>query len=114
MGSIQGLTCSMGSQCYHVRVLGLPHPVLLRNSHKNSVCDKCRQWYGETIRATNKVGWLREVLEAIEAVLGLDQASLWHLFELNPYHDGDGKPSDRWECLSRLSAKTLVKLKDWL
>jgi hypothetical protein len=104
----------MGSQCCHVRFSGLSHPVPLKSSHKNPVCDKCRRWYGETIRATNNAGWVREVLEAIEAVLGLNQASLWHLFELDPHNGGEGKRSDRGECLSRLNAKTLTKIKHWL
>ena len=104
----------MGSQCCHVRFSDLSHPVPLKRSHKNPVCDKCRRWYGETIRATNKAEWVREILEAIEAVLGLNQASLWHLFELDPHNCGEGKRSDRGECLSRLNAKTMIKIKHWL
>jgi hypothetical protein len=104
----------MGSQCCHVHFSDLSHPVPLKSSHKNPVCDKCRRWYGETIRATGKAAWVRHVLEAIEAVLGLNQASLWHLFELHPHNGGEGKPSDRGECLNRLGAKTLTKTKHWL
>lgn len=104
----------MGSECYHVRFSDLAHPVPLKRSHKSPVCDKCRRWYGETIRATSKAAWVRDVLETIEAVLGLNQASLWHLFELHPHNGGEGKLSDRGECLSRLGAKTLTKTKHWL
>jgi hypothetical protein len=65
----------MGPECRHVRCSGLPHSVRLRKSYKGSVCDSCRKWYGDTIRATNKAVWVREGLEAIEAVLGLDLAT---------------------------------------
>ncbi len=43
-----------------------------------------------------------------------DQASLWDLFELEPHNGGQGKYSDRGKVLSRLYAKALCKLRDWL
>jgi biotin operon repressor len=62
-----------------------------------------------------------EVIRAIEAVLAertdtgpTGKASLWDLFALDPHNGGVGKRSDRGECLSRLNAKTLTKLRDWL
>jgi hypothetical protein len=103
----------MGAQCRHV-LSGSSQPISLKRSHEDDICDKCKRWYGDTVRATNKAVWVREVLEAIEAVRGIDQASLWHLFELKRDNGGKGKRSDRGECLHRLSTKMLVKLRDWI
>ena len=65
--------------------------------------------------------WIGEVTRTIEAVLAertgtgpTGGASLWDLFDLCPHNGGVGKLSDRGECLSRLNAKTLTKLRDWL
>ncbi len=103
----------MGTQCRHV-LSGSPQPIPLKGWHNDEICGKCKQWYGDTVRATNNAKWVREVLEAIEAVLGIGETSLWHLLELNPHNGGVGKRADRGECLDRLSAKTLTKLRAWL
>ncbi len=112
----------MGMQCRHVRPEGgVSEPVPLKPTHKGDICRRCEQWYTNTVRATNKDKWVQEVLEAIESVRGWsseqeppNEASLWHLYELNPDNGREGKPSERGECLCRLSVKTLTKLRGWL
>ena len=39
---------------------------------------------------------------------------MWDLFALDPHNGGVSKRSNRGECLSRLNAKTLIRLRDWL
>ncbi len=112
----------MGLQCRHVLHKGsVSKPTPLKSSHKGKICRKCEQWYTDTVRATNNSKWVREVLEAIESVRGWssegalpNEASLWHLYELDPNNGGVGKFSERGECLGCLNTRTLDKLRNWL
>ncbi|MBA4116078.1 MAG: hypothetical protein H0X71_06490 [Rubrobacter sp.] len=65
-------------------------------------------------------GWKDEVLDAIEAVQAERKKtrhfkpSLWDLFDLDTQNVGRDTPSDRGECLVRVTPKTLSKLRGWL
>jgi hypothetical protein len=121
MGSVPKRRCARGQNCYHVRVFGLSEAVELRSSSKSDFCDRCLQEHAGGLHAPRKGGWEDEVIEAIEALYASrptpqrpGKASLWDLFDLDPDNGGQGQHSDRGEVLTRLSAKTLAKLADWI
>jgi Homeodomain-like domain len=119
MGSVSKPRCARGSNCYHVRKFGVEKPPTV--AHEGDLCEKCQKQHVGVIQSPKKRGWLDEVIEALEALYETrptpqrpDRASLWDLFNLNPFPVRQDKSSDRGEALRRLSTKTLAKLRDWL
>ncbi len=90
-------------------------------AYEGDLCEKCQKQHVGVIQAPKKRGWIDEVIEALEALYETRptpqrpvRASLWDLFNLNPFLVGQDKSSDRGEVLKRLSTNTLAKLRDWL
>ncbi len=119
MGSVSKPRCARGQDCYHVRkfdYVDKPPKV----GREGDLCERCAQEHNGAVRTTNNPEWMDEVLEALEAVrtqvsgaVPVGEASLLDLFELDDTPRW-GRPSDLGEALTRLNARTLAKLRDWL
>lgn len=119
MGSLSKPRCARGRSCYHVLRLHSEEPPTV--GREGELCGKCQDEHTGGYASQGAGQWIDEVVRTIEAVLAertgtepTGGTSLWDLFELDPHNGGVGKRPDRGECLSRLNAKTLTNLRDWL
>jgi hypothetical protein len=111
MASVPRPRCARGQNCYHVLKLRSEKPPTV--THEGELCEKCQKHYAEDAEAPKRGGWRDRVIEAIQT-LRPGKAVLWDLFTLNPHNGGPGEYSDLGKVLTRLDAKTLHKLIDWL